>query len=250
MSILVGAVSFLIQDRTNSCRKALLNDVKAPVLHQAAQRGNARLVKIFLEYGAHINHRDCQGQTALHLAMAGGHERAAWALISNNAKVDVEDKDGLTPLMHGLLAVRAAMDSESPMRAVSVLAQFSEPGSLQVQQEKLEDVVKLKLTSRSELISAARDGQVQDVKSCLQKLADPNITDYDTGMTPLWAALTAVVTDPRAHDEDGEWEGKSQNNAFFLVKAEAVTLDLGPFFSEQFQLLPYAEARTNAMAAK
>ena len=39
--------------------------------------------------------------------------------------MDLEDKDGLTPLMHGLLAVRSSMDSESAVRAVSVLAQHS-----------------------------------------------------------------------------------------------------------------------------
>ena len=51
------------------------------------------------------------------------------------SQVDLKDKDGLTPLMHGLLAVRSSMDSESAVRAVSVLAQHSEPGSLQRQEE-------------------------------------------------------------------------------------------------------------------
>ena len=51
------------------------------------------------------------------------------------SQVDLEDKDGLTPLMHGLLAVRSSMDSESAVRAVSVLAQHSEPGSLQRQED-------------------------------------------------------------------------------------------------------------------
>ena len=51
------------------------------------------------------------------------------------SQVDLEDKDGLTPLMHGLLAVRSSMDSESAVRAVSVLAQHSEPGSLRAQEE-------------------------------------------------------------------------------------------------------------------
>ena len=51
------------------------------------------------------------------------------------SQVDLEDKDGLTPLMHGLLAVRSSMDSESAVRAVSVLAQHSKPGSLQRQED-------------------------------------------------------------------------------------------------------------------
>ena len=51
------------------------------------------------------------------------------------SQVDLKDKDGLTPLMHGLLAVRSSMDSESAVRAVSVLAQHSEPGSLQRQED-------------------------------------------------------------------------------------------------------------------
>ena len=51
------------------------------------------------------------------------------------SQVDLEDKDGLTPLMHGLLAVRSSMDSESAVRAVSVLAQHSKAGSLQRQED-------------------------------------------------------------------------------------------------------------------
>ena len=55
--------------------------------------------------------------------------------IFTAAQVDLEDAEGLTPLMHGLLAVRSSMDSESAVRAVSVLAQHSKPGSLQSQQD-------------------------------------------------------------------------------------------------------------------
>ena len=51
--------------------------------------------------------------------------------------MDLEDKDGLTPLMHGLLAVRSSMDSESAVRAVSVLAQHSKPGSLRAQEDRV-----------------------------------------------------------------------------------------------------------------
>lgn len=56
-------------------------------------------------------------------------------LLFTTAQVDLEDAEGLTPLMHGLLAVRSSMDSESAVRAVSVLAQHSKPGSLQSQQD-------------------------------------------------------------------------------------------------------------------
>ena len=126
-------------------------------------------------------------------------------LIFTAAQVDLEDAEGLTPLMHGLLAVRSSMDSESAVRAVSVLAQHPKlkPGSLKsqqdgvgtcwdatvwiyldiilffflvqlparcthyptIRQDNLEAVVKRRLTSRSELIVAARDGQVRDVWS-------------------------------------------------------------------------------------
>lgn len=182
-------------------RRDLLDDVRSPVLHQAAKTGNASLVQLFMKYGASIDHQDPQGRTALHLAMGGGHERTAWALICKGAKVDVLDQEGLTPLMHGLLAARAAMDSEAPVRAVSVLAQCSEPGSLEAQLKRLEEVVRLKQTKRSELITAAQDGQVEDVKKWLGKLADPNIKDPITGMDPLRAALVGGGMDSSAHDQ-------------------------------------------------
>lgn len=166
-------------------------------------------------------------------------------LLFTTAQVDLEDAEGLTPLMHGLLAVRSSMDSESAVRAVSVLAQHSKPGSLQSQQDRvgtvavwilfgynlvflpcstsslianhmppsypfqdnLEAVVKRRLTSRSELIVAARDGQVQDVRNLLGQLADPNVAEHGTGVTPLRAALTPVAKASSAHDEALEERG-------------------------------------------
>ena len=181
------------------------------MLHQAARSGSAALVRIFLQFAADINHRDPKNRTALHEAMAGGHERAAWALLSEKddqgrplAQLALEDHDGLTPLMHGLLAARAAADGtdgQAAFNAVAVLAQLSEKESLVEQEKKLKELVKEKLlVQRSELIAAARDGHPREVRRWLGKLANPNIMD-SSSVDPLRAAMTGHASNSEDVDQ-------------------------------------------------
>ncbi|PAA60908.1 hypothetical protein BOX15_Mlig002028g1 [Macrostomum lignano] len=68
-------------------------------LHAAASAGRADVVQHLLDRGADAGAVDCAGRTPLHLAAARGHEAAALALLSHDARLaDAPDAEGRTPL--------------------------------------------------------------------------------------------------------------------------------------------------------
>eukprot|EP00438_Fugacium_kawagutii_P001448 Skav211865 [mRNA] locus=scaffold1431:140532:142989:- [translate_table: standard] len=70
--------------------------------------------------------------------MAGGYERAAWALISAGADISAKDNNDITPLLEGLLKLRVNPSSESIARAVSTVAQLCDKSEFETLHDKLE----------------------------------------------------------------------------------------------------------------
>ncbi len=76
-----------------------------PVLILASARSQVAVVNALLEKGADVNIRASYAKggveqvTALHVAATKGHEAIVGILIGNGAKVDAQEKTGLTPLM-------------------------------------------------------------------------------------------------------------------------------------------------------
>lgn len=164
----------------------ILNEDKKPVLHEAAKTGNADLVSVFLKHGADVNLRSSDGQTALHKAMAGGFERAAWALIC--AKADfVADEQGITPLMEGLLKLRVNPSDESIARAVSTVAQLCQKSEFEKLAERMEALARSRLIQSSELVVACKDNNFDKVERLLRDWADPN--SVADGLHVVHAAL-------------------------------------------------------------
>lgn len=56
------------------------------------------ILNVCLSHGVNINHRNTEGLTALHFAVAHKQIKAVDALIRNGADVDAVDRDGFTPL--------------------------------------------------------------------------------------------------------------------------------------------------------
>ena len=68
-------------------------------MHYAAARSTPNLARLLLENGADVNSADAMDQTPLHFAAIwSGQTRTPEFLIGSGAKVNVEDKDGNTPL--------------------------------------------------------------------------------------------------------------------------------------------------------
>ena len=68
-------------------------------LLSAAWQGSATAVFVRLNLGSvHIDGRDSQGRTALHLAAMRGHTDVARLLLERGADAECVDNDGWTPL--------------------------------------------------------------------------------------------------------------------------------------------------------
>ena len=85
--------------------RTLLRSAAAKTLpHDAAARGHAEILHAFLQHGADVNAQDACGNTPLHHAIFGGHERCVWVLLDvGQPKLDVRNNDGQTPLVRGYL---------------------------------------------------------------------------------------------------------------------------------------------------
>eukprot|EP00435_Cladocopium_sp_Y103_P069505 s1579_g33.t1 len=166
----------------------IVNENKKPVLHEAASTGNADLVSVFLHFKADVNLRSSDGQTALHKAMAGGYERAAWALICAGAKF-VADNQGVTPLMEGLLKLRVSPADESVARSVSTIAQKCDASEFKHLSEKMEELTQQRLVKSSDLVIACKDGNMEKVDRLLREWADPNSRDSSDELHVVHAAL-------------------------------------------------------------
>lgn len=64
------------------------------LLHWAADRGNANIVRLLLAAGADVNVQDEEGQTPLHFAASCGHVEVATVLLQSGASTSLQDCDG------------------------------------------------------------------------------------------------------------------------------------------------------------
>ncbi|CAE7715002.1 ANKRD50 [Symbiodinium sp. CCMP2592] len=169
--------------------EAVLKEKKRPLLHKAASQGNSGMVQLFIQHGADVDLKEeTTLRTALHEAMGQGHACAAWALISAGARQDVQDADGQTPLLLGLLRQRVYPESEAVARCISMLSQRLGLEELRRAREEFGQVVEHRLKNSSELVSAAYDDNVQKVVEHLRNWANPNSATND-GKHALHRAL-------------------------------------------------------------
>ena len=76
-----------------------VNNVGETPLMVASQRGNNKLVSLFLANGANINYTCEKGITSLMLASQKGHFKVVEILLSNGAQTDLKDYKGGTALI-------------------------------------------------------------------------------------------------------------------------------------------------------
>lgn len=67
-------------------------------LHLACIAGNAKLVKLLLQYRSKVDVKNCHGCTALYYACASGNDEIALLLVGNGADYLVVANDGTTPM--------------------------------------------------------------------------------------------------------------------------------------------------------
>jgi ankyrin repeat protein len=71
-------------------------------IHLAAQFGDLKQIKAFLEKGTDINSKNKNGDTPLHIAVSCDHNGIAQLLINNGANVNAGDKGSYTPLYYAI----------------------------------------------------------------------------------------------------------------------------------------------------
>ena len=84
----------------------------------ACQFGRYEVVEFLIRNGVNLGAIDRNGQTGLHWAAAGGHAEIAKLLLQHNARLDVRNNYGGTPLEQGLWS---AEHSDDPVRFIELL---------------------------------------------------------------------------------------------------------------------------------
>jgi ankyrin repeat protein len=126
-------------------------------LHYAAQNNQKQAMELLIAKGGNVNVKNSRGQKPLFYAIAAGHRDVAELLISKGAEVNVKNKTGQAPLDFALSQNR-------------------------------KDIVEF-LIAEASIHKAASLGDVDRVRSCLEKGADVNAKDKD-GQTALHMAAS------------------------------------------------------------
>jgi hypothetical protein len=79
------------------CAVNALNAYGETPLHIAAMVGNAEIVDLLLDAGAHVNAQLPDGSTPLHSAMRAGNHEVARHLLKSGAYPDARTRSGLSP---------------------------------------------------------------------------------------------------------------------------------------------------------
>ena len=167
----------------------------------AAAAGHASILCSLLTHGINVNGTDEQGNTALHLAAFGGHERSLWALMdmgkADPAKINHKQQ---TALVSGYLMLHA-QPSESRVRALMtlshVVAMRQGLEALTKAKQQAGDEIKAILTMSRPLVDAAADGDLTRVTALLRGYAHPDSKAVD-GTTALIAAVMAASSEAAA----------------------------------------------------
>ncbi len=139
-------------------------------LHLAAAEGYKDVVELLLANKADVNIRINDGETSLHFAAVHAHKDVAELLLANKADVNAMANDGSTPLdqMKKPIKLKISNDSKDDSKAVAEL----------LRQHGGREFV-------HEIDDAARDGDLEKVKTLLK--SDPGLifSEGDDGGTPL-----------------------------------------------------------------
>ena len=180
-------------------KNALVDDYSNTFLHIAAQQGKYEIAKFLIaDYSNQcpIDHRNSQGQTALHCACIGGHTRVAKFLVANKADITIRDEDGDTPLKKAVVAGHVLTSLElfdSNLRTIDrskLLLQACERGSVNLIDVLLSDFdidPSSVLDDQENIVIhiAALHGHKQVIVLLVEKYKCPIDSRNASGQTPL-----------------------------------------------------------------
>jgi ankyrin repeat protein len=150
------------------------HDLATP-LHLCCQFGLEATARALLEHGAHVNAKDVEGKTALHVAIENGHHALIDLLLfsasSSGLDLSVRDKMGLSPFA-------AAMSFKNNKAAQAILA--IEPQAAELLDHR----------GRNFLHTAVTKNDLESVLFLISIRVNVNSRTQDSGqMTPLLLAV-------------------------------------------------------------
>ncbi|XP_033101464.1 ankyrin repeat domain-containing protein 17-like [Anneissia japonica] len=196
-------------------------------LMEAASGGHVDVVRLLIEYGAHVNSKSQTGNTALMYACSGGHEDVVQVLLEHGANIEDHNENGHTPLMEAascghvevarLLLIRGAgINTHSNEFKESALTLACYKGHLEMVKFLLEagaDHEHKTDEMHTALMEASMDGHVEVAQLLLDHGAQVNMP-ADSFESPLTLAacgghvdLAALLIDRGANIEEVNDEG-------------------------------------------
>ena len=179
------------EDGASALSKLLRSDAANALPRTTLRRAgrHAEILHAFLLHGADANAQDRNGDTPLHCAVFGGHERCVWVLLDvGRPNLDVENSDEQTPLVKGYLMLWQR-PPEQAVRALSTLAQVAGVARVTAARSVVDEQVRKKLSNNRSLVDFAADGNCEKMLAELRKYADPNSRDKE-GQSALEATIT------------------------------------------------------------
>jgi ankyrin repeat protein len=169
-------------------------------LHLASLKGHALLVDLLLDHGAEVDSRDGAQRTPLILSAESNNPQIAGLLIKRGADINAQAMRGYTPILWGarnqakeyvdlLIAARAAIAPEVLPRALEMAADAGMENLYRYTLELGCDLAAIRQEDPYLIFSAAAGGSAAIVRSLVESVFDPRLTDPH-GMTPLHAAAT------------------------------------------------------------
>jgi|KBSSwiStaDraftv2_1062776.scaffolds.fasta_scaffold21916_3 ankyrin repeat protein len=193
---------------------------RAPVVADAAMRGDLAAVRKAVQQGADVNIAQGDGMTALHWAADRGDSAMAELLLKARANISATTRDaGYTPLH---LASRRA--------SAAVVRSLLKAGA---------DAKAVSASGATVLHLAAQGGNADVVDALLEKGADPNVREPEYGQTPLVfaaeagraAAVTALIkhgADVKSHTTALNLTDQTARDQAAARKRQAVLLSFLP----------------------
>lgn len=140
-------------------------------------------LKTLIHQGAKINFFNKDGDTALTIAAANGHEEVVKTLIENGADFNAVDQDGMTPLMHAAHKGKTERVRMLADRSETNIHAVDDNGSTALTHA----IRRGKEDGYSALKQAIRSGETENIETLIQKGAD--IHALDNSSKKAWNAI-------------------------------------------------------------
>ncbi len=156
-------------------------------LHKAAMRNKKKIVELLIAKGADVNAADRYGFTALHYASQRGHAETAGMLIEKGADVEAKNHYFYTPLH--LAAIRGHAEVAGMLMSHNANAFAKDKnGRIPTQIAFEKDHIRVS-NLLLPLHAAAKTGNLEQVRSLLEKYPESINHKDPLGRTPLHAAI-------------------------------------------------------------